>query len=151
MDWVSKCVTAKAIQLFKIAIFALLFIVAFFFAELIIQQYLEGSTYFSTTQTQVSKDDLPTVTICFLGNKDFVYGSDFEIKTLANYTNCESTNCENTTLISLIEGKNEYAFQPGRKDLTFLRKLKVQNRHAAHPFRNCIAIDMSLRKFFCLQ
>ena len=84
MDRVSKCVTAKAIQLFKIAIFALLFIVAFFFAELIIEQYLEGSTYFSTTQTQVSKEDLPTVTICFLGNKDFVYGSDFEIQTLAN-------------------------------------------------------------------
>ena len=82
----------------------------------------------------------------FQETKDFVYGSDFEIQTLANYTNCESTNCENTTLISLNEGKNEFAFQPGRKDLMFLRKLKVQNRHAAHPFRNCIAIDMSLRE-----
>ena len=138
MDRVSKCVTSKAIQLFKIAIFALLFIAAFLCAELIIQQFLEGSTYVSTTQTQVSKDDLPTVTICFLGDKDFVYGSDFEIQTLANYTNCESSNgnCENTTLISLIEGKNEYAFQPGRKDLMFLRKLKVQNYNKINPKTN---------------
>ena len=146
MERMARCETFKAIKLLSYAIFAMLLIAAFFFAGLIILQFLEGSTYFSIAQKPISKDDLPTVTICSLSSREIVYGRDFDIQTLFNYTNCENTNCNKTTLFSLKEGRNEYDFQLGRKDLTFLRVLKVQHRHAAYPFRNCVALDLSVRE-----
>ena len=135
---------AMAIKVTKYALYSLTLILAFFFTEQMVCQYWEGSTYFSTSQKAVTKEDLPTVTFCIFTEREIIYGRNFLIQTLTNYTNCRITNCENVTLMTLAPGKNEYAFQPGRKDVTFLRQLNGLNTHEAYKFKKCIALDLNL-------
>ena len=116
-------------------------IVSFVFVKSIIQEYLQGSTYFSQYKESVSKDDLPTATVCILANKKLIYEQDFWVRTVTPW-NDSNWSDPNTTLITLKKGLNEYEFQGKRQ--TFLKVLKVQQNAGAFS-RTCFSMHLGLK------
>ena len=117
-------------------------IASFFFVKSIIEEYLEGSTYFSKSKQNITKDDLPTATVCILSTKRLKYEQDFWVQTITPW-NDNFFRYPNTTLISLQEGLNEYHFQGQHK--TFLKVLKVTQTRGPHRI-TCISIRLGLKE-----
>ena len=129
---------ASAIKLVQYIFFIMSLGAGGYVVKSIVDQYLEGSTYFSDSKQNLTREDLPTATICIWASRNLSYGSDFTIQTIQNYHRSRS---ENTTLLDLREGKNEYVFR--QEGMTFLRELKVA-QNAAFSTRSCIAMDLSI-------
>ena len=100
-------------------------------------EYLQGPTYFSISQEPITKEDIPTLTICFLANRTLTYDIDFTIQAMT----WNGLKSENSTLIDLTEGTREYEFRGQR--LIRLKQLEVQ-QNAGFSIRSCIALHMNL-------
>ena len=72
----------EKILVLEYAAYITFLIVSCVFVKSIIQEYLQGSTYFSQYKESVSKDDLPTATVCILANKKLIYEQDFWVRTM---------------------------------------------------------------------
>ena len=83
-------------------------------------EYLQGPTYFSISQEPITKEDIRTLTICFLANRTLTYDMDFMIQTMT----WNGLKSENSTLVNLTEGTREYEFRGQR--LIRLKQLEVQ-------------------------
>ena len=113
-----NCNGLTTVILLKGCFLSLFLLASSFFVKSIMKEYLEGTKYFSTIQKPLSKDDLPTITICILSSRKLVYNADFELYTVDNYHYCRS---KNGTTKMLDEGKNEYIFLENQN--TYLRQL----------------------------
>ena len=129
---------ASAIRLVQYIFFIVSLGAGGYVVKSVVDQYLEGSTYFSDSKQNLTREDLPTATICIWASRNLSYGSDFTIQTIQNY---HRSGSDNTTILDLREGKNEYVFR--QEGMTFLRELKVA-QNAAFSKRSCIAMDLSI-------
>ena len=137
-----KFKTVSALKLVEFLFFIGLIITTFFFCEQIIAEYLEGSTYFSATKKSLTKNDLPTVTVCILANTKLEYGRNFNIQTIEYYTWVNNKVDPRTRVITLREGKNRHDFQgPGN---TFLKEMAVEQ--VAAWSRTCLSLEMSVEQ-----
>ena len=118
-----------------------LLFVTLIFVGGIIEEYREGSTYFSVSEQLLSNRDLPTATVCFLAAKELHYWSDFKVQT---GTTWEAT----PNLIGLKKGKNEYYFYGSR--MVFLKELVV-GQYAPPLSRSCISISFRMKEPFYMN
>ena len=126
-------------KLIQYGFFILSLSVASFVVKINVHQYLEGSTYMSDSKKPMTKNDLPTVTICLWASRKLEYGTDFKIQAIQNYKN----RSENTTLLDLKVGRNDFVFR--QKGTTYLRQLTVV-QNAAIAIRSCIAMDLMVQE-----
>ena len=101
-------------KLVEFAIFLVLLVTCSFLVRGTITQYLEGTKYFSHIKKNLTREDLPTVTICLSSTQKLIFGRDFELQTLDKYYHQRT---ENTTIISLPEGTTYYYFDSKWKTL----------------------------------
>ena len=118
-----------------------LLFVTLIFVGGIIEEYREGSTYFSVSKQLLSNRDLPTATVCFLAAKELHYWSDFKVQT---GTTWEAT----PNLIGLQNGMNEYYFFGSR--IIFLKELVV-GQYALPLYRSCISLSFGMREPFYMN
>ena len=78
---VKDCCGQTKARLFEQTVFMALLFTTFFFVRSLIEQYLEGSTYFSTSKQPITNNDLHTATVCFLARRKMEYGEDYTIQT----------------------------------------------------------------------
>ena len=142
----TRCLVCDA-KVFQCVIYAVLLLTTSYFITEMFEEYLEENTNFSVTKQSLTKDDLPTLTICLKskrvnGTSELKYGRDFKIQTLIS-TLAPWDPKANATLITLQEGDNEYVFM-GQKRLTHLQQLVVY-QFVPHYYRNCIRIQFTLK------
>ena len=107
----TRCLVCDT-KVFQCVIYAVLLLTTSYFITEMFEEYLEENTNFSVTKQSLTKDDLPTLTICLKskrvnGTSELKYGRDFKIQTLIS-TLAPWDPKANATLISLQEGDNEY-------------------------------------------
>ena len=92
-EWVVKCA---------------LFLATSYFVLDMMLEYLEENTTFSVTSKPVTKDDLPTITVCLKSKNEngLKYTKDFSITTFNSTQPFWQDG--NGTLMTLQEGFNEY-------------------------------------------
>ena len=129
-----NCNGLTTVVLLKGCFLSLFLLASSFFVKSIMKEYLEGTKYFSTIQKPLSKDDLPTITICILSSRKLVYNADFELYTVDNYHYRRS---KNGTTKMLDVGKNEYIFLENQN--TYLRQLYTLD---AASFKSCVSLDL---------
>ena len=98
-----------------------------FFARQIIEEYLEGKTYFSFSKQPLKAEDLPIFTICFLGTRRLQYGLNIKITTFTRHTNSTYT---------LLVGKNEIY-----SHVIYLEKLILQ---PSENFTDCFTLKYEM-------
>ena len=81
----------KIAEVLEYISFVTLLVTTFYFVYGIIQEYLEGVTGFHNSKQTITRDDLPTITICFLASSKFVLGKDYTLEVTSNWP-------ENSTL-----------------------------------------------------
>ena len=139
----------KWFKIFKpseLIIYLSLIALAAFFLSGMIEEYLEDNTNFSIIQESMSKEDLPTITVCLKSESSATklkYGRDLTVQAIAS--NLPPWLPEaNATIFNLNEGINEYYFV-GQKRQTILNHLRVhQFLSDAFIDRSCISMKLSV-------
>ena len=127
-------------------IYVIFIALAAFFLSGMIEEYLEGNTSFSITQQPMSKEDLPTVTVCLNSESSAVkmrYGRDLTIQTIDSELEPWLPEA-NTTVKTLVVGNNEYGFM-GQKRQTILEQLRVKQLFSSVSIdQTCFKMELNL-------
>ena len=130
----------------KVIIYVIFISLAAFFLSGMIKEYLEDNTSFSITQQSMSKEDLPTVTMCLKSESSAIkmrYGRDLTIQTIDSKIEPWLPEA-NATIRTLIEGNNDYGFM-GQKRLTTLEQLRVSQQWSSVSIdQTCIKMKLNL-------
>ena len=122
-----QSISLKMLKAVELLVYVILIALAAFFVSGMIKEYLEENTSFSITQKSMTKEDLPTVTICFKSQSSAVkmrYGRDLIIQTIDSKHEPWLLEA-NTTIRTLVEGNNDNRFM-GLKRQTTLEQLRVK-------------------------
>ena len=114
-----------------------------------VKEYLAENTNFSITKESITKEDLPTITICILTRKEkrekgkehksIKYGQDFTIQTMKTWA--EPWFNPNTTMITLSEGINDYEFFEQKRQIK-LEEMRVFS--FGYLIRNCVKLQFTI-------
>ena len=136
----------KMLKPIKVIIYVIFISLAAFFLSGMIKEYLEDNTSFSITQQSMSKEDLPTVTMCLKSESSAIkmrYGRDLTIQTIDSKIEPWLPEA-NTTIRTLVEGNNDYGFM-GQKRLTTLEQLRVSQQWSSVSIdQTCIKMKLNL-------
>ena len=138
---------------------ALVLTSTFFIAEMV-KEYLAENTNFSITEEPITKEDLPTITICILIRTEkkekeeeprtIKYGQDFTVQTMDSNSDWFNPNA---TMISLSEGNNGHNFFEQKRQIK-LEEMRVFK--TGYLLRYCVKLqftisELSYRKSMVLQ
>ena len=135
-------------KLIENVVFMALLVIALYFVHSMILEYLAGKTNFSVSKQAITKEDLPTATVCFSAKTELKHGRDFKIETVTQTGDSTTSGDErNASVITLQEGRNEYEYMSKERRITFLRQMVVP---VSSPFfnRSCVSMTFRLRDSF---
>ena len=102
----------------------ILIMASVYFINEMVDEYLKENTSFSVTKQTITKEDLPTVTICLMTETEMTYGEDFIIQVMNSSIPPWDQDSANVAMITLQDGINEYDFIAGKREIT-LKLLEV--------------------------
>ena len=73
-------------HLIELIMFLILLVTAGFLAQQVLHEYQEGKTTFGISTKPLTVQDVPTLTICFIGARTIAYGEDLLITAFEHYT-----------------------------------------------------------------
>ena len=132
-----RCVRYKEItesRAFVCIIYLTLSFTTIVFVYNMIVEYQTKATFVNSSTENITKDDVPVATICFISENKMKYGRDFTVQTQQS----------NRTFLTLSKGKNEYEFIDNRT--IFLKQLTLEKTAYDLMNRSCISMQMRLNK-----
>ena len=96
-----RCVKYKEItesRAFVCIVYLTLSFTTIVFVYNMIVEYQTKATFVNSSTENITKDDIPVATICFISENKMKYGKDFTVQ----------TRISNGTFLTLSKGKNEY-------------------------------------------
>ena len=122
----------------------ILIMASVYFINEMVDEYLKENTSFSVTKQTITKEDLPTVTICLMTETEMTYGEDFIIQVMNSSIPPWDQDSANVAMITLQDGINEYDFIAGKREIT-LKLLEVAQL-VPRFHRNCLTMKFRLRE-----
>ena len=124
---------------FKYIVYVALLSTTMVFVTNMIQEYQQGDTLFKSSKENITKKDVPVLTICFKSKNKLHYGMDFTLQALS------MASSKNSTFKTLPEGITAYDYHHHNAHEThtvFLKQLTLDDSFLVN--RSCISMHMTL-------
>ena len=115
------CSCPSVRQVLEWSMYVALALTSIYFIGKVVNEYLAEKTNFSITEESITKEDLPTITICISiktekeeENRTLKYGQDYTIQTMDAWL---PWNNPNATMMTLSEGYNGHDFIEQRHNI----------------------------------
>ena len=136
-----RCLKYKEItesRVFVCIVYLILSFTTIVFVYNMIVEYQTKATFVNSSKDDITKDDVPVATICFISETKMKYGRDFTIQAR------QAKTFSNRTFFTLSKGKNEYEFGDNRT--IFLKELTLQDEVSFLVNRSCVSIQIRLNE-----
>ena len=138
------CSCPSGRQFLEWSMYVALVLTSTYFISEVVKEYLAENTNFSIKEESITKEDLPTITICISIETEkkvreeepitIKYGEVYTIQTMDSWV--EPWLNPNATMITLSEGYNGYDFMRQRRHIK-LEEMRVVNTFDA----NALSVD----------